>query len=192
MRKVLLSTHVTLDGFMAGPNSELDWHFANWNDEMEKHVNDQRSEFDAILVGRVTYEGMAKHWTAQAADPLAAKKDVDFAKWMNELPKVVFSKTLLKLEWNNSRLAGENITEEISKMKREPGKDMIMWGGVGIVSTFIQLGLIDEFQIWVAPVVLGKGKPLFSNIKKGFDLELIKTKKFSNGVILNNYRPKTQ
>ena len=188
----MLSTHVTLDGFMAGPKSELDWHFKNWNEEMEKYVNDQRSRFDTILVGRVTYQGMAKHWTAVAADPSARKQDIEFANWMNELPKVVFSKTLSTSEWNNSRIIKDNIAREISEMKLQPGKDMIMWGGVSIISTFIQLGLIDEYQIWVAPVVLGRGLPLFNNIKKSIDLKLLRTLQFSNSVILLSYKPKAK
>lgn len=190
MRKVLLSTHITLDGFMAGANMELDWHFNNWNDEMEKYTEEQKSRIDTILVGRVTYQNMAKHWPAVETDIYARTKDIEFAKWMNTMPKVVFSKTLEKAEWNNSRIVKDNIAEEISKLKRQPGKDMIMWGGVGIVSAFLKLGLIDEYQIWVAPVVLGTGIPLFKNVRKSFNLELLNTKQFSNGVNILRYRPK--
>ncbi|HEY3251394.1 MAG TPA: dihydrofolate reductase family protein [Ignavibacteria bacterium] len=190
MRKVMLSTHMTLDGFMAGPNKELDWHFENWNDDMERYISEQKNDIDTILVGRVTYQSMAKHWPAVAEDQLARKNDIEFANWMNRLPKVVFSRTLSAVEWNNSRLVKHNISEEISKMKRQTGKDMILWGGVGIVSTFIQLGLIDEYQIWIAPVILGSGMPLFKNVKCRLDLKLLETNSFSNGVILLSYRIK--
>jgi len=188
MRKVILSTHVTLDGFACGPNGELDWHFENWNDEMEEYVNKQTENVDTILVGRVTYEGMAAHWPKVVHNPDARRKDIEFAWLMNTLPKVVFSKTLKKAEWNNSRVVHNNISEEIFRLKRQPGNDMIMWGGVNIVQTFIQRRLIDEYNIWVAPVILGVGKPLFKDVQK-LDLILTQSVTFSNGVVLFTYVP---
>lgn len=188
MRKVILSTHVTLDGFACGPNGELDWHFENWNDEMEEYVNKQTENVDTILVGRVTYEGMASHWPKVAMNPSARRKDIEFACMMNTLPKIVFSKTLKETEWSNSRVVNNNISEEIFRLKRQPGNDMIMWGGVNIVQTFIQRRLIDEYNIWVAPVILGVGKPLFKDVKK-LDLRLTQSVTFSNGVVLFTYVP---
>ncbi len=108
---------------------------------------------------------------------------------MNNLPKIVFSKTLQKVEWNNSRLVKENIVEEISTMKQQPGKDMVIFGSGSIVSTFMQLGLIDEYRIIVNPVVLGKGKPLFKGINDKLNLKLLKTKTFSSGNVLLYYEP---
>lgn len=187
MRKVILSTNVTLDGFMAGPHGELDWHFSHWNDEMEAYIVEQGKAIDTILVGRGAYESMAIHWPSVAANPTARRKDIEFADWMNSIPKIVFSKTLKKAEWSNTRIVHEKISEEIAKIKRKPGKDMIMWGGVGIVNTFIKLGLIDEYQIWIAPVVLGNGKSLFNNIHDRRNMKLVKTKSFSNGVVILYY-----
>jgi dihydrofolate reductase len=188
MRKVILSTHVTLDGFACGPNGELDWHFDHWNDEMEEYVNEQTKNVDTILVGRVTYERMAAHWPRVVNNPTARRKDIEFAWLMNTLPKVVFSRTLQKVEWNNSRVVDSNIDDEISRMKKLPGNDMILWGGVNIVQTFIQRKLIDEYNIWVAPVILGSGKPIFKNVNK-LDLHLVRSVEFSNGVVLFKYLP---
>jgi dihydrofolate reductase len=188
MRRVVLSTHVTLDGFACGPNGELDWHFDNWNDEMEEYVNEQTKNVDTILVGRVTYEGMAAHWPKIVNNPTARRKDIEFAWLMNTLPKVVFSRTLRSAEWNNSRVVNNSIEDEILRMKKLPGKDMIMWGGVNIVQTFIQRKLIDEYNIWVAPVILGEGKPIFKDVAK-LDLRLVRSIEFSNGVVLFSYLP---
>lgn len=190
MRKVILSTNVTLDGYMAGPNGELDWHFKNWNEKMAEYAFGQLTMIDTILVGRVTYESMAGYWPEAEANPKGTKIDTEFAKRMNALPKVVFSKTLKQPGWNNSRVVNDNIKDEITMLKQKPGKDMIIWGGVRIVSTFIKLGLIDEYRIFVAPVVLGSGLPLFKNTNDSFNLKLLRTRAFSNGVILLNYQQK--
>jgi dihydrofolate reductase len=101
----------------------------------------------------------------------------------------VFSKTLEKVEWKNSRLGKENITEEISKMKQQPGKDLVIFGGAGIASTFMQLGLIDEYSLLVHPIVLGSGKPLFKGLHDQLNLKLLKTKTFGSGVVILNYQP---
>jgi dihydrofolate reductase len=179
---------MTLDGFMAGPRGELDWHFSHWNDEMEEYIAEQGKTIDTLLVGRIAYESMANHWPAIAANPSARRKDLEFADWMNNLPKIVFSKTLQEVRWNNSRLVKDRIPEEIAKVKQQPGKDLIMWGGVSIANTFVKLGLIDEYQIWVAPVVLGNGKSLFKSISNRRNLILVKTKTFSNGVVILYYK----
>lgn len=191
MRKVILSTHVTLDGFACGPNGELDWHFDHWNDEMEEYVNEQTRNVDTILVGRVTYERMASHWPKVLNNLTARRNDIEFASLMNTLPKVVFSKTLKRVEWNNSRVVNDDIDDEIMRMKEMPGNDMILWGGVNIVQTFIQRRLIDEYNIWVAPVILGSGRPIFKDVSK-LDLRLMRSIEFSNGVVLFTYSPVNQ
>src|SRR6266487_4407120 len=170
MRKVILSNLVTLDGFFAGPNGELDWFIVN--EEGKKDANDLLSKVDAILFGRVTYQLLADYWPAAATNPSTSKSDLEIADKMNNLPKIVFSKTLQEVKWNNSRLVKENIAEEISKMKQQPGKDMVIFGSGSIVTTFMQLGLIDEYRILVNPVVLGNGKPLFTDINDKQNLKL--------------------
>jgi dihydrofolate reductase len=187
MRKVILSNLVTLDGFFAGPNGELDWHIVN--EEFNGYANDLLSKVDALLFGRVTYQLMADYWPAAATNPSTPKSDLEIADKMNNLPKIVFSKTLQEVKWNNSRLVKENIAEEISKMKQQPGKDMVIFGSGSIVTTFMQLGLIDEYRIIVNPVVLGNGKPLFKGIKDKQNLKLLKTRVLSSGVVILYYQP---
>jgi dihydrofolate reductase len=190
MRKVILSTNVTLDGYMAGLNGELDWHFENWNEKMAEYAFGQLTMTDTILMGRVTYESMAEYWPEAEANPKGTRMDTEFARMMNTLPKIVFSTTLKEAGWNNSRIVRKNIEKEVKALKQQPGKDIIIWGGVRIVSTFISLGLIDEYRIFVAPVVLGRGLPLFKDINDSFNLRLLKSRAFRNGVILLTYEPK--
>ena len=140
---------------------------------------------DTLLFGRVTYQLMASYWpsaTAATNDPIVADK-------MNNLSKIVFSKTLSSVEWNNTRLIKENIGEEISNLKKKPGKDIAIFSSSDLALTFIQLDLIDEYRIIVNPVVLGDGKSLFKGIKDKLDLKLVKTKSFKSGNVLLYYQP---
>jgi len=183
MRKVILSNLVTLDGFFAGPNGELDWFIVD--EEFNEYANDLLGKIDAILFGRVTYQLMADYWPS----PSATRDDPIIADKMNNLPKIVFSKTLQKVEWNNSRLVKENIAKEIMKLKQQPGMDMVIFGSGSIVSNFMQLGLIDEYRIIVNPVVLGNGKPLFKGINDKHNLKLLKTKVLGSGAVILYYQP---
>jgi dihydrofolate reductase len=187
MRKVLLSNLVTLDGFFAGLKGELDWHIVD--EEFNQYAIDLLSKVDALLFGRVTYQLMADYWPAAATNPSTPKSDLEIADKMNNLPKIVFSKTLQKVEWKNTRLVKEKIAEEISKMKEQSGKDMVIFGSGSIVSTFMQLGLIDEYRIIVNAVVLGNGKPLFKGINDKQNLKLLKTRVFGSGVVILYYQP---
>jgi dihydrofolate reductase len=188
MRKVILSINITLDGFMAGPGGELDWHMQRWNDEMGEYAFQQLSRTDTILLGRVTYEAMANYWPYAFIEPGSKKGDIEFAHMMNSYQKIVFSKTLSGVEWENTRVVKENIKQEIMQLKQQPGKDMIMWGGVSIVSSFMQMGLIDEYRISIAPVVLGNGMKPLINLTESPELKLIDTTTFSNGVVLLCYQ----
>jgi dihydrofolate reductase len=173
----------SLDGFFEGPNGELDWHVVDR--EFNDFAIEQLNSVDSILFGRVTYELMASYWPTPSAvegDPLVAGK-------MNGLPKIVFSKTLSTAGWNNTRLVRENFSQEISRLKQQPGKDMIIFGSSDLAVTFIQHGLIDEYRIMVNPVALGNGKPLFKGIDDRLHLQLIKTKTFSSGNVLLYYHP---
>jgi uncharacterized protein YndB with AHSA1/START domain/dihydrofolate reductase len=180
---------VTLDGFFEGPNREIDWHNVTSGPGMEAEFNEYAVEMlnsvDVLLFGRVTYELMASYWPA----PDAVKNDPLVAERMNNLPKIVFSRTLDKVEWHNTRLVKDNIEEEIKKMKKEPGKDMVILGSGSIVSELALHGLIDEYRIMLNPVVLGRGKPLFSSIKERLDLKLLKMRTFRNGNVLLYYQP---
>lgn len=181
MRKIIVSNYVTLDGFIAGPNGEIDWFV--WDEEIAKYSRELLYSIDTILFGRVTYELMASYWPT--ASPTT--EDPVIIDAMNNLPKIVFSKTLEKVEWKNSRLAKGNISEEIPKLKQQPGKDMVIYGSGSIVSTLTQLGLINEYQIFINPIVLGSGKPLFKSMNDRLNLNLLKTKTFHCGVVLLCY-----
>jgi dihydrofolate reductase len=186
MRKVFLFMMVTLDGFFEGPNHEIDWH--NVDEEFNEFAIHQLNEVDTLLFGRVTYEGMASYWPTQFAkenDPIVADK-------MNTLSKIVFSKTLGKAEWNNSRLVKEHIAEEVSKLKQQQGRDLAIFGSSDLAVSLLQMGLIDELRIMVNPVVLGSGKPLFNGIHEKLNLKLLKTKTFRSGNVLLYYQPVTK
>lgn len=169
---------VTLDGFMAGPNEDLDWHV--WDEEMEKYAHDLLDSVDTLIFGRVTYQLMADYWPS-ATDSIAPK--------MNQIPKLVFSRTLEKVEWQNSRLAKNDVSEEISKLKQQPGKDLVIFGSASLASSFINLGLVDEYQMIVNPVILASGKPLFKNIRGKLSLKLFETKPFRCGNVILYYQP---
>ncbi len=183
MRKVILFIMVTLDGFFEGPNGELDWH--NVDEEFNEFAKDQLNSVDVLLFGRRTYELMTSYWPT----PSATRDSPIIAEKMNALPKIVFSRTLEKVGWNNSRLIKENIAEEISSLKQRPGKDLIIFGSANLAVSLIQMDLIDEYRIMVNPVVLGNGKPLFKGIHDRLNLKLLKTKTFDSGNVLLYYQP---
>jgi dihydrofolate reductase len=169
---------MSLDGLMEGPNRELDWH--NTDDEFARFVKEMEKTTGSMIFGRVTYEMMAQYWPS-STEPEAAM--------MNELPKLVFSKTLKRVDWNNSRLATGNVAEEIATLKKQPGKDIALIGSSNLASTFIRLGLIDEYRIFVNPVVLGRGGPMFKDVKEKLNLKLTKAQPFKSGNVLLFYRP---
>ncbi len=175
---------VTVDGFYAGPNDEIDWH--NVDAEFNAYAGDLLDAVDAILFGRVTYQGMAAYWPT----PLAATDDPLIAAKMNALPKIVFSKTLETVEWNNTRLVKGDLGEELSKLKQPPGKDLVVFGSGGLVSALTRLGLIDEYRLMVNPVALGSGKPLFKDLKDRLNLKLLRTRTFVSGNVLLYYQPR--
>lgn len=172
---------------MAGPDGELDWHFQTWNEEIAKAVSEQLSNSDTILLGRVTYNAMASYWSSRPIDMQAPREDIDFAEMMNNHTKIVFSRTLPAVGWNNTRLASGDIMEEITTLKQQEGKDIIIYGSGEIVAALTELGLIDEYRIWVHPVAIGRGRPLFSGLYTNLTLKLLKIRTFSSGVILLYY-----
>ena len=170
---------VSLDGFIEGQNAESDWQGYPFDVEMHRYFEELLNSVDVLLYGRVAYEGMITYWPHAISDPQFQR--------MNDLPKVIFSKTLDKVEWNNARLVKNNIADEISKMKQQYSKDLLLTGA-DIGSTLRQLGLIDEYWLIVRPVVLGSGKPLFKDIKDRLNLKLLKAKTLSMGNILLCYQ----
>ena len=184
MRKVIYSMFVSLDGFIEGPNRDLDWHIVD--EELHKYVNDQERAIDTHLYGRRMYEVMS-YWQTADTNPSSPEYEVEYAHIWKSIPKIVFSKTLAQVE-GNARLVRENIAEEIAKLKEQPGKDLGL-GGANIASTFMQLGLIDEYQLYVHPVVLGGGTPMFSPFDNKINMRLVETRKFGSGVVLLRYQP---
>jgi len=184
MRKLVVFNQVTLDGYIADINGDMSWAHkqdAEWN----AFVRENASGGGELLFGRITYELMTSYWPT----PLAMKNDPVVAERMNNLPKVVFSRTLEKASWSNTKLVKGAMAAEIRTMKKEPGPDMVILGSGSIVSQLAQEGLIDEYQIVVNPVVLGKGRTMFDGIKEKLTLKLTKTRTFGNGNILLCYEP---
>lgn len=186
MRKVFLFNMVTLDGFFEGPNQDISWH--NVDEEFNEFAINQLREVDTLLFGRVTYQGMASYWPTEAAK----REDPIVAGFMNSLPKIVVSTSLDSLEWNNSKLIKENIQEEISKLKQEPGKEIAIFGSSDLAATLAEYGLIDEYRIIVNPVFLGDGTPLLKGIKDRLNLELLKARTFKSGNVLLYYAPEKE
>lgn len=186
MRKLVVFNNVTLDGYFTDANGDMSWaHRGSDDAEFNAFVADNARGGGQLLFGRITYELMAGYWPT----PHAIKNDPIVAKGMNSMPKVVFSRTLEKASWNNTKLVKSGMAAEIRKMKNEPGEDMAIMGSGSIVSQLAPEGLIDEYQIVVNPVVLGKGRTMFDAIKEKLALKLTKTRAFSNGKVFLCYEP---
>jgi len=184
MRRVIYGMMVSLDGFVAGPNEEIDWILID--EELHKYVNDQESAVDTYLYGRRIYELMAGFWPTADADPAAPDYIVEFAQIWKKTPKVVFSKTLEHVGWN-ARLVKDDVAGEIAKLKAQPGKDLEV-AGAELASTAMRLGLIDEYWLYVQPVVLGTGKRMFPELGDKINLRLLETRTFASGVVLLRYQ----
>jgi dihydrofolate reductase len=176
-------TSVSLDGFMEGPNREIDWHLVD--DELHRHFNEQLSTMGAFLNGRVTHELMAEFWPTADADPGSTEPMVEFARIWRDTPKIVFSRTLERADWNTT-VVRDVVPEEIQELKAQPGGDLLL-GGADLAATFMRLDLIDEYRIYVHPVVIGRGNPLFQPSDTKIQLQLAETRTFGNGVVLLRY-----
>jgi dihydrofolate reductase len=181
---------VTADNCVAGPNGELDWLFEFHDDGQDKYVSALYHAADGMLVGSETYKGMASYWIGAAVDPASREGDREFARYLNAMPKYVFSKTLAKAEWENSRVLSGDVAEEVSRLKTQPGKNLVLTGGLRIAQTFVKLGLIDEYQLIVHPVVLGKGKRLFDidDLAAKQNLKLLSATPFEAGIVALRYQ----
>jgi dihydrofolate reductase len=183
MRKVIYSMGPSLDGFIAGPNGEIDWSAPD--EELHRFHNEQTRELDAHFCGRRLYEEML-YWETADQSPSAGEPELEFARIWQNLPKIVFSTTLEKVE-GNARLASDGVAEEVAKLKDQPGKDLAV-GGAGLASSFTNLGLIDEYRLFVNPVVLGGGTPYFPPLDERINLELVETRTFGSRVVYLRYR----
>jgi len=186
MRKLIVFNNVTLDGYFAGVNGDFSWaHSGNDDAEYNAFIAGNASGGGQLLFGRITYELMAGYWPT----PDAIKNDPIVAEGMNSMPKVVFSRTLDKVSWSNTKLVKGDIVSEIRKMKEEPGDGMAILGSGSIVSQLAPKGLIDEYQIVMNPVVLGKGRTMFDGVIEKLNLKLTKTRTFGNGKVFLCYGP---
>jgi len=189
MRKVVASINVTLDSYMSGPNCELDWHFEKWGPDLAQSFCEQLSHADTILLGRVTYSAMARYWPQKAQDLSFPREDIAFADMMNNYTKVVFSNTLTSSAWINSKLIKGNLKKEVQNLKKQRGKDIIIYGSGKLIASMVELDLIDEYVLWVHPVLLGQGKPLFKYLPDTMNMKLVKTTTYRSGVVMLCYRP---
>lgn len=184
MRKLFAFNMMTLDGYFEGQDPwDISWH--NTDDEFNEFAIEQTNSVDLLLFGRVTYEGMASYWPTEDA----IKNDPMIANLMNSLPKIVFSRTLEKADWNNTRIIKENIAEEILDLKKQPGKDIAVFGSANLLSTLMALDLVDEHRVMVNPALLGRGNLLFKNMDEKINLRLLRTRTFHSGNVLLVYEP---
>ena len=182
MRKLIVFNQVSLDGYFTDVDGDMSWAHkqdAEWN----AFVAENARSGGELLFGRITYELMKSYWPT----PAAAKAVPVVAEQMNNLPKIVFSKKLDKASWNNTKLVAGDLAAEIRKMKNKPGEQMVIMGSGTIVSQLTAEGLIDEYQIVVNPIVLGKGRTMFEGIKRKLNLKRTKTRSFGNGNVLLCY-----
>ena len=183
MPKLISFNFISLNGYYKGPNEDISWNKPDpeWSEYAAEGLKSQST----LVFGRVTYQMMASYWTT----PMAAQNDPAVTAGMNNNPKIVFSRTLQKAEWNNTRLIKDNLFEEIKKLKQRPGNDMTILGSGTIVTQLAEQGLVDEFQIMLNPVVLGNGTTLFNGTNRKLDLKLKTSRIFKSGNVLLCYEP---
>jgi dihydrofolate reductase len=188
MRKLKLQVQMTVDGYMAGPNGEMDFLALNWDDELKQYVTNITEPVDCIILGRKLAQGFIPHWAAVAANP--AHPEFTAGKKFTNTPKIVFTKTLDKSEWDNTVLAKGNLIDEITKLKKQDGQDIIAYGGTTFVSALVKQGLIDEFHLFVNPAAIGGGMSIFKELDHKQNLTLVKSTSFDCGIVVLNYEPK--
>jgi dihydrofolate reductase len=183
MRKLIYSMGVSLDGFIAGLAGEIDWGAPN--EELHRFHNQQTREIGVHLCGRRLYENM-RYWETAEENPSAGEVELEFAAIWKAIPKIVFSTTLETVQ-GNTRLLRDGVAEEVADLKRQPGKDLAV-GGASLASTLIKLDLVDEYRLFVSPVVLGGGTPYFPALEERVNLELLETRTFGSRVLYVRYR----
>jgi len=180
MRKLLFFMHTSLDGFVAGLNGEMDW--IKVDDAIFDFVGTMTDQADTALYGRVTYQMMESYWPTAGDKPNASKHDIEHSKWYNNI-----SKTIKEIGQNNTKVISENISDNINKLKQQDGKNILIFGSPSASNSILKEGLVDEFWIFVNPILLGQGIPLFKDIFESVRLSLIETKTFDIGVIALHY-----
>jgi dihydrofolate reductase len=175
---------VSVDGYIEGPDREIDWHMVD--DELHRHFNEQLGAMGAFLSGRVTYELMAEFWPTADQDPSSSEPMVEFARIWRDTPKIVYSRTLERAGWNTT-IVREVVPSEVQQLKERTGGDLAL-GGADLAAAFLRQDLVDEYRIYVHPVRIGRGKPLFAPSDATVQLQLAESRAFGNGVVLLHYR----
>jgi len=185
MRKLISFMHISLDGFVAGPNGEMNW--IKVDEEIFDHVGERISETDTALYGRVTYEMMQNYWPTAGDEPGASKHDIEHSKWYNKAHKLVLSKTMKDASLTNTTIISHNLSNEINEIKQGAGSEILVFGSPTATHSLIQQNLIDGYWLFVNPIILGQGIPLFVDIKDKIKLKLLTTRQFTSGVTELNY-----
>jgi len=185
MRKIISFMHISLDGFVAGPNGEMGW--IKVDEEIFDYVGQRIGKGDTALYGRVTYEMMESYWPTAGSKPTASRHDIEHSKWYSQVHKVVLSKTINDTGLANTTIIGGDVSSRIHEIKQQAGEDILLFGSPTATHSLIQLGLIDGYWLFVNPIVLGKGIPLFVDIKDKIKLKLLTTRQFTSGVTELNY-----
>jgi dihydrofolate reductase len=187
MRKLKLQVQMSIDGFIGGPNGEMDWMNQTWTDDINQYVAGITEPVDTIVLGRKLAEGFIPYWASVAAS--ADNPEVAAGRKFTDTQKVVFSRSLETSVWDNTTLAKGDIVEEINKLKSQEGKDIIAYGGATFVSGLIRHNLIDEYHLFVSPVAIGNGMPIFRTLGEKLNLALVKSLPFECGIVLLHYKP---
>ncbi|WP_020620667.1 dihydrofolate reductase family protein [Paenibacillus daejeonensis] len=183
-RKIIYSQMVSLDGYIEGKDGDLSW--SEPDEELFAFIQDMESDVDTHLYGRHTYEAMAGYWPHLEGNTAASARELAFGRDWVQLEKVVFSRTLTEVQWNTT-LVRDEVQKAVKQLKNREGGDMLL-GGAGLAASLMPLELIDEYQIYLFPIVLGGGKPFFPPLQHHLGLELIQTRSFAGGVVLLRYR----
>lgn len=183
MRKLIWMISVSVDGYMEGPNREIDWHMVD--DELHRHLNDWLADAGGFLEGRVTYQLMAEFWPTADQDPTATPTVVEFARIWRDMPKVVYSRTLDRADWN-ATVVHDVVPADVLALKAQPGGDLVL-GGSELAAEFARHDLIDEYRLYIHPIVIGRGNPMLQPSDANVPLRLIETHTFGNGVVMLHY-----
>jgi len=188
MRKLKLQVQMSVDGFICGPHGEMDWMIWNWDMALQDYVKNLTTTADCVVLGRKLAEGFIPHWASVAANPDTPEQAVGIQ--FTDIAKVVFTKTLEIAAWLNTVLAKGDLVNEITSLKKQEGKDIMVYGGASFVSALIKNRLIDEFHLFMNPAALGKGMPIFYDLETKLNLTLVKATSFECGMVVLHYVPK--
>src|SRR5215831_17560002 len=181
MRKIISLMHVSLDGFVAGPNGEMNW--IRVDEEMFEYASDRTSHSDTALYGRVTWQMMDAYWPEAGKKPNASKHDIEHSAWYNNVHKVVISRTMQGQQLNNITIISDHIREQITNLKNQPGKDILLLGSPSSFNALVEHNLIDEYWLFINPIFIGNGIPLFKGPREKVQLKLAYNKTLSSGVV---------